>query len=77
MMDTVDSPRQAGDNDVIFRLFPDLRIPDGLTIADLGIAEDMILDWEERCELRALVLVAKVFDFLMAARRANSVKTGL
>jgi hypothetical protein len=56
--------RQAG-------AFPNLPIPEGLTLEDLEVAEDMIMDWCESAENRAVDTVIKLFQHLQAARLAN------
>ena len=66
----LDSGGQAGADEVL-RYFPDLEIPEGLTLADLEKAEDMVMDWCDGRELRAIVLVSKLFRHLEEARRAT------
>jgi hypothetical protein len=66
--------RQAGVDD-LKTYFPDLSVPEGLTLADLEAAEQMVFDWEDGDEedkprYRAIVLVIKVFEHFMGALRA-------
>jgi hypothetical protein len=68
---TLNNGRQAG-ADEVKRCFPNLRIPAGLTFADLYDVEDLILDWRDEDEPRALELVVTIYGRLMAARVANS-----
>jgi hypothetical protein len=44
-----------------------LQILDGLTIGDLEAAEDMILEWHESGDYRAVDVVIKVYEHLTAA----------
>jgi hypothetical protein len=69
-MEVLNSERQAGADDVR-RWFPNLRIPGGLTFADLYDAEDMALNWRDEGEPRALELVVTIYERLTAARAVN------
>jgi hypothetical protein len=62
--------RQAGARD-LKTYFPELNAPEGLTMADLEVAEQMIFDWEEKPEShRAFGLALRVFEHLEAALHA-------
>jgi hypothetical protein len=70
----LDNGGQAGADDLKI-YFPELSVPEGLTLKDLEEAEQMVFDWEDGDEdykprYRAIVLVLKVFEHLMAAVRA-------
>jgi hypothetical protein len=44
-----------------------LQIPDGLTAEDLEAAEEMVLDWKEEGDYRAIDLVVMVYKYLAGA----------
>ncbi len=48
-----------------------LQIPDGLTVKDLEIAEDMVLEWHESGDYRAIDVVIKVYKSLAEAAHAQ------
>jgi hypothetical protein len=48
-----------------------LRVPDGLTVADLEAAEDMVYEWHESGDYRAIDVVIKVYEHLTAAARGD------
>jgi hypothetical protein len=63
----LENGRQAGADD-LKTYFPELNVPDGLTLADLEVAEQMVFSWEENPDShRAFGLVLKVFEHLTAA----------
>lgn len=66
----LESSRQAGADDDLRTHFPELNVPQGLTLADLEAAEDMVLEWENNGEYRAFALVLRVFEHLTAAVQA-------
>jgi len=70
-MSVPNAERQAGADD-IKRWFPNLRIPDGISFADLYDAEGIVLNWDDEGEPRALELVVTIYEHLTAARAANS-----
>ena len=48
-----------------------LQIPDGLTLEDLEAAEEMVIEWKESHDYRAIDVVIKIFEHLTAAARAR------
>jgi hypothetical protein len=70
----LDNGRQAGAD--LKMIFPNINIPDGLTLSAAKAAEQMILDWEIESDCFSLEIVLKVFEFLTAAVRANQAEIG-
>jgi hypothetical protein len=48
-----------------------LTIPEGLNVDDLETAEDMVLDWHESGDYRAIDLVIKLYEHLAVAARGE------
>jgi hypothetical protein len=65
-IDSLNGGRQAGADDYR-RIFPSFHVPDGLSLGDIEAAEDLVLDWKHSGESRAVDLVVKVYERLMAA----------
>jgi hypothetical protein len=73
-MGTVETARQAGDKpSELKRFFPGLQVPEGPTLEHLENAEYMVLDWEREGHSRALELVVKVYEYLLAASQSSRV----
>ena len=71
---------KAGRYDILSwtgRRSKNLKIPDGLTAEDLETAEDMILDWHDSGDYRAIDLVIKVYEHLTAVARGGRLKSSL
>jgi hypothetical protein len=49
-----------------------LQIPDGLIVTDLEVAEDIVLEWQESGDYRAIDVVIKVYEYLTEAALARS-----
>ena len=69
MPEMLSDSRQAGVD--LKKLFSDLHVPKGLTIEDLIEAEDMVLDWQDGSDYRALALVSKLYEHLRARDRSG------
>jgi hypothetical protein len=65
----------VSDDNELKRYFPELDAPDGLTLADLESAEQMVFDWEEGRDFRALTLVVRLYEHLKAAARAHATES--
>jgi hypothetical protein len=63
--DTLNTDRQAG-ADELERWFPEIaaRAPPGITLVDLEAAEQIIYDWRDGGEHRALIAALKVYERL-------------
>ncbi len=75
---STDDHRLGAPSDPRLRVWPGLRIPDGLSFDDLVRGGEMIIDWgngdmgDRGDDFRAVRLVAKLYEYLLAAASERS-----